>query len=45
MVFVAFDKLLFHMKAKIITLDIATSEAESLKNLLCDLSLLNKPIL
>jgi len=38
------DKLLFHMKAKIIALDTATSEAEFLKNLLCDLSLLNKPI-
>ena len=32
------------MKAKIIDLDIATSETESLKNLLCNLSLLNKPI-
>ena len=32
------------MKAKIIVLDIATSETESLKNLLCNLSLLNKPI-
>ena len=32
------------MKAKIIVLDIATSEVESLKNLLCDFTLLNKPI-
>ena len=32
------------MKAKIIALDTATSEAEFLKNLLCDLPLLNKPI-
>jgi len=32
------------MKAKIIALDTATSEAEFLKNLLCDLSLLNKHI-
>ena len=38
------DKLLFHMKAKIIALDTATSEAEFLKNLLCDLPLLNNPI-
>ena len=32
------------MKAKIIALDTATSEAEFLKNLLCDLPFLNKPI-
>ena len=32
------------MEAKIIVLDINTSEAEFLKNLLCDLSLLNKSI-
>ena len=32
------------MEAKIISLDTATSETEFLKNLLCDLSLLNKPI-
>ena len=32
------------MEAKIIVLDIATSETESLKILLCNLSLLNKPI-
>ena len=38
------DKLLFHMLAKIIALDTPTSEAEFLKNLLCDFSLLNKPI-
>ena len=38
------DKLLFHMKAKIIALNTATSEAEFLKNVLCDLSLLNKRI-
>ena len=31
------------MEAKIIVLDINTSEAEFLKNLLCDLSLLNNP--
>ena len=34
----------FTMEAEIIVLDIATSEAEFLKNLLCDLSLLNKSI-
>jgi len=33
------------MKTKIIALDAATSEVEFLKNLLCDFSLLNKPIL
>ena len=38
------DKLLFHMKAKIIALNTATSEAEFLKNVLCNLSLLNKHI-
>ena len=38
------DKLLFHMKAKIIVLDTATSEAEFLKFFLYDLPLLNKPI-
>ena len=38
------DKLLFHMKAKIIALDITTSETKFLKKNLCDLSLLNKPI-
>ena len=38
------DKLLFHMKAKIIALNTATSEAEFLKNVLCNLSLLNKTI-
>ena len=32
------------MEAEIIALDIATSEAEFLKNLLCDLPLFNKPI-
>ena len=32
------------MKAKIIALNTATSEAEFLKNVLCDLSLLNKRI-
>jgi len=32
------------MKAEIIALDTATSEVEFLKNLLCDLPLLNKPI-
>jgi len=32
------------MDAKIIVLDTVTSEAEFLKNLLCDLPLLNKPI-
>ena len=32
------------MEAEIIALDTATSEAEFLKNLLCDLPLLNKPI-
>ena len=32
------------MKAKIIALNIAISEAEFLKNVLCNLSLLNKPI-
>ena len=32
------------MLAKIIALDTPTSEAEFLKNLLCDFSLLNKPI-
>ena len=32
------------MEAKIIALDTATSEVEFLKNLLCDLPLLNKPI-
>ena len=39
------DKLLFHMKAKIIALNTATSEAEFFKNVLCHLSLLNKHIL
>ena len=38
------DKLLFHIKAKFIALNTTTSEAEFLKNVLCDLSLLNKPI-
>ena len=38
------DKLLFHMEAKIIALNTATNEAEFLKNVLCDLSLLNKRI-
>ena len=38
------DKLLFHMKTKIIALNNATSEAGFLKNVLCDLSLLNKRI-
>ena len=33
------------MEAEIIALDTTTSEAEFLKNLLCDLSLLNKLIL
>ena len=32
------------MESKIIALDTATSEVEFLKNLLCDLSLLNKPM-
>ena len=32
------------MKIEIITLDAATSKAKFLKNLLCDLPLLNKPI-
>ena len=32
------------MEAKIIVLDIATSETEFLKNLLCDFPLWNKPI-
>jgi len=32
------------MEAEIIALDAATSEAKFLKNLLCDLPLLNKPI-
>ena len=36
------DKLLFHMKAKFIALNTATSEAKFLKNILCNLSLLNK---
>ena len=36
--------LRYIMEAKIIVLDINTSETEFLKNLLCDLSLLNKPI-
>ena len=34
----------FTMKVEIIALDTATSETEFLKNLLFDLSLLNKPI-
>ena len=42
------NKLLFHVlpwkQAEIIALDTATSEAEFLKNLLCDFPLLNKPI-
>jgi len=38
------DKLLFHMKTKIIALNTANSEAEFLKNVLCDLLLLNKCI-
>ena len=38
------DKLLFHIKAKFIALNTTTSEAEFLKNVLCNLSLLNKHI-
>ena len=38
------DKSLFRMKAKIIALNTATSEAKFLKNVLCNLSQLNKRI-